>query len=114
MRQICFGLLGIMTCTALSLKADSFNVSDLLAGKDFPFPPDESDLPENMPTEDSGNSSSSGQSQQSEKKIAPEVQQGKPKTGKDIFPPESEKQITPEVQQNKPRMGKDIFPPESE
>lgn len=105
MRRKCFGLLGVLTCVSLSINADSYNETDyLLAGKDFPFPPDESDLPENVPQDQS-------QSQTSEKKINPEVQRN-PQTGKDIFPPEeSEKNINPEVQ-GKPQMGKDIFPPE--
>lgn len=122
MRQKCFGLLGILTCVSLSVNADSFNETDmLLAGKDFPFPPDESDLPENAPQDQS-------QPQKSEKNINPEVQ-NKPQTGKDIFPPEesdlppssssgrtnqgprSERNINPEVQR-KPQTGKDIFPPE--
>jgi len=82
--------LGALTIATLSLYADSFRESDgLLAGKDFPFPPDESDLPENdEPSDDTPVTPppSKPQSQKSGKQITPQV--SKPKAGKDIFPPE--------------------------
>jgi hypothetical protein len=47
MRKLCVGLFGILAC-ATSINADGFSESDrgLIAGKDNPFPPDESTLPE--------------------------------------------------------------------
>jgi hypothetical protein len=94
MRKICFGIFGILACAISSLCADGFSEYDnlLLAAKDFPFPPDESDLPEGAPSDDSnGSSAPQGQTRgkKSEKEINPEVQ-SRPKAGKDIFPPESE------------------------
>jgi hypothetical protein len=61
-------MLGILACSVTPLCADGYSESDnfLLAAKDFPFPPDDSDLPENQPSEDGAN---------------------KPNAGKDVLPP---------------------------
>jgi hypothetical protein len=78
MRKLCIGLLGILAC-AVSANADGFSESDrsLIAGKDNPFPPDESVLPEadNSTNSNNGNDSSSeDQSKKSEKEYVPEAQ----------------------------------------
>lgn len=114
-------MLGLVTCAATPLCADGYSELDnfLLAAKDFPFPPDESDLPANAPSScDNNGSSSQGQSNGSENDINPEVNTNKPKAGKDIIPsPESDgsgNDINPDVNTYKPKAGKDIIPPEPE
>jgi hypothetical protein len=86
MRKKWLGLISLLTCT-ITLVADGYSASDqeFFAGKDFPFPPDESALPQNAP--DDENMPSSGQS---EKEIKPEVNSTKPREGKDIFPPDED------------------------
>lgn len=102
MRKIGIGILGILTIATVSIHADAFSELDnaLIAGKDFPFPPDESALPETTPSDstngssiNSGSSSPSQklpQSKKSEKNIRPDVNSPKPNAGKDIFPPEED------------------------
>lgn len=117
MKKVWLGVLGLLTCTVVTISADGFKDSDaLLAGKDFPFPPDESDLPENTLLDDDGiESSDSGyatpinpQRTRPERNIDPES------TPSPIAPQKnrSEKPMEPEV--NKPRAGKDIFPPDTD
>jgi hypothetical protein len=103
MRKIC---LGILTCSTVVLCADSFRDSDaMIAGKDFPFPPDESDMPENTPSDDNNNGTTPAP-QNPSSGTAPSNNSSRPKSGKDVFPPE------PDVNTSKPQAGKDIFPPE--
>ncbi len=88
MRKIYFGILGILTCTTLSLSADAFYENDdaLLADKDFPFPPDESEFPENIPSEENS-TSSTPRSQSPGSKQAEIKKSNRTKASKDVFPP---------------------------
>ena len=109
MRGFWLGFLGVICCIAQA-RADSFNELDaLLASKDFPFPPDQSNLPENTPSTDDDDytTTQNPPSGNTNKKVGPPTDQNKAKTGKDIFPPEESNLPT-----NKPKTGKDIFPPE--
>ncbi len=115
MRKFCLGAMGIATCVALPLCADCFCEADdaYIAGKDFPFPPDESVLPQNTPEEEDDDYDYPYQNRPRNQQ-KPGANPNRPNSGKDIFPPEEERRISPEVNSNRPNAGKDIFPPEED
>lgn len=85
MRKICVGIVGILAYAFSSLSADGYCEREeiLLVDKDFPFPPDESALPENVPLEENNDTSffQPGQKQ------VPAKKSEKAKASKDVFPP---------------------------
>lgn len=90
-----------LVCIAPLLHAnDSTRTEQQIAGKDAPFPIDESTLPEETPNYD-GTYPSQNRTTPSQGRVTPP--QGKKNT---------EQKFTPEVNSSKSKAGKDIFPPE--